>query len=207
MTPRQIDRNKRQREIAQIALHVFATHGFETTSISQIAEACQIGKATIYEYFASKEELIMYALAVWGEQLEQDVKQLVGNIKDPIQRLYTYVDTLIERFLSDEPLVGLFFHLFPMLTKKEFRGHHTIREMFQGVHQFLTDVLLDGISQGTFSPKIARDVQKIAINMTAYLDGIILHYYASDGAFELKEQCHSFLDLWLTGNQGNTSTV
>ena len=61
MSPKIVDRDLRRREIAMAALEVFAEHGFEATSISQIAAAAGVGKGTIYLYFATKAELTVEA--------------------------------------------------------------------------------------------------------------------------------------------------
>lgn len=199
MTPRIVDREKKQEEIALKAMELFSEFGFETTSISQIAEALGIGKGTIYEYFSSKEQLIIHSIAVWTTLLEKEIEALVGDIPDPLERLHRYVDVLMDQFTGDERTLNLMVNLFALLTKKEFQGNHMLTHMFHGVHKFIIDILLDGIAQGIFSHKIARDVEKIAINITASLDGIAVHYYVSGSSFDLKEQCHSFLDYWLAG--------
>ncbi len=42
------------------AVRLFADKGFETTSIEDIAKEAGIGKATIYGYFANKDEIFLY---------------------------------------------------------------------------------------------------------------------------------------------------
>ncbi len=54
----QIRENKRQL-ILDTALELFAEHGFHTTSISKIAKRANISKGLIYNYFESKEELLV----------------------------------------------------------------------------------------------------------------------------------------------------
>jgi len=53
--------DKRQ-ELIETAIRLFAEHGFHATGIDRIAEAAQISKKTMYNYFRSKEELIVAAL-------------------------------------------------------------------------------------------------------------------------------------------------
>ena len=54
--------------------------------------------------------------------------------------------------------------------------------------------LLEGVSKGVFRPEIAKDAEKIAINLAAYLDGIALHHFMSKDFFDLKEQVDSYLE-------------
>lgn len=48
-------------ELERRALELFASQGFETTTIDDIAEAAGIGRRTFFRYFASKND------AVWGD--------------------------------------------------------------------------------------------------------------------------------------------
>ena len=86
--------------------------------------------------------------------------------------------------------------MFQMLlsVEKGLLGHDPIREMFEGFRKAIVDILLDGVEKGMFRPQIARDAEKIAINLTAYRDGIFLHYTMSKDLFDLQEQVDSYLD-------------
>jgi hypothetical protein len=73
-------------------------------------------------------------------------------------------------------------------------GHDLIREGFREFRKIITDILLEGVSKAIFRPEIAKDAEKIAINLAAYLDGIGLHYYMSKNYFDLKEQVDAYLE-------------
>lgn len=45
-------------KILNVALDLFSTQGYEATSVSQIAEAVGIRKASLYSHFASKQEIL-----------------------------------------------------------------------------------------------------------------------------------------------------
>lgn len=47
-----------KQEILEVSLELFSTQGFEATSVSQIAEAVGIRKASLYSHFASKQEIL-----------------------------------------------------------------------------------------------------------------------------------------------------
>ena len=56
--PKIVDKDQRKAEIARMAMEVFARTGFEKATIQEIAEEGGIGKGTIYQYFATKEEIL-----------------------------------------------------------------------------------------------------------------------------------------------------
>ena len=60
-----MEKGNTKKEILDVALDLFSTQGFEATSVSQIADAVGIRKASLYSHFAGKKEIL--------EVLTQDV--------------------------------------------------------------------------------------------------------------------------------------
>ncbi|HTU08983.1 MAG TPA: helix-turn-helix domain-containing protein, partial [Trebonia sp.] len=64
--------------IQQIALELFAEHGYERTSLREIAERLGVTKAALYYHFKSKEDIVrsftedyfdrLDALIAWGRE-------------------------------------------------------------------------------------------------------------------------------------------
>ncbi len=48
---------KKAHQILEGAAEIFDQHGFEGASVDMIAEAADVSKATLYKYFANKQEL------------------------------------------------------------------------------------------------------------------------------------------------------
>ena len=53
-----MEKGNTKQEILEMALDMFSVKGYEATSISQIAEAVGIRKASMYSHFASKQEIL-----------------------------------------------------------------------------------------------------------------------------------------------------
>ncbi|MBQ6455529.1 MAG: TetR/AcrR family transcriptional regulator, partial [Mogibacterium sp.] len=53
-----MDKGNTRDEILNIALDLFSVNGYEATSISQIADAVGIRKASLYSHFGSKQEIL-----------------------------------------------------------------------------------------------------------------------------------------------------
>ncbi len=84
MSPKKDDR--RQRILAR-AQEVFAREGFRSAEVKTIAEQAGVGKATIYKFFASKEDLL---LTIVEENLHRVRDIALGHLMasgDPLQRL------------------------------------------------------------------------------------------------------------------------
>ena len=53
-----MDRGNTKREILEASLDLFSVQGFEATSISQIASAVGIRKASLYSHFENKQAIL-----------------------------------------------------------------------------------------------------------------------------------------------------
>ena len=53
-----MEKSNTRDEILNIALELFSVNGYEATSISQLADAVGIRKASLYSHFASKQEIL-----------------------------------------------------------------------------------------------------------------------------------------------------
>jgi TetR/AcrR family transcriptional regulator, cholesterol catabolism regulator len=51
---------KRRHEIFHQVVDIFLKKGFQETSMREIAEAAGLGKSTLYDYFKTKEDILLY---------------------------------------------------------------------------------------------------------------------------------------------------
>jgi len=54
------EQEKRRHEIFHKVVHTFVKKGFQETSMREIAEAAGIGKSTLYDYFKTKDDILVY---------------------------------------------------------------------------------------------------------------------------------------------------
>ena len=96
------------RLIIQTAVDLMTQHGFEGTTMKQIARAANLGDATIYKYFPTKEKLV----SAYFEQAIGDALLQVGetpglqdfSLQESLQLL---IESLLEIMLADREFVGL----------------------------------------------------------------------------------------------------
>ena len=88
-------REQTRRKLLDTARALFYEHGIRATGVSQIAAQAGVTKMTLYQHFASKEELIVAGLreedAVWMGWLE-DARTWAGP--DTVRRLLSMFDLL-----------------------------------------------------------------------------------------------------------------
>ena len=87
--------------IIESATHLFLKHGYDKTSIRNIAEDIEYSPATIYLYFKDKDE-IFYVIHENAFQILDDLLRKHEVIKDPLERLHAIGKTYMQ-FAIDNP--------------------------------------------------------------------------------------------------------
>ena len=101
------DRKQRERQarlnlILDAGLASFSKHGYHNASMDSIAEEAELGKATLYYYFKSKDELLLAILkngiGVFFEHLEQ----ALSHKASPLEQI-KLISALSVRFFREHP--------------------------------------------------------------------------------------------------------
>jgi AcrR family transcriptional regulator len=75
------------RHIARVAARMFATQGYDATSVREIVEGAGVTKPTLYYYFRSKEGLAHALISVPLSDLVEQLRQIVNTERDPLRCL------------------------------------------------------------------------------------------------------------------------
>ncbi|HWL29056.1 MAG TPA: TetR/AcrR family transcriptional regulator [Burkholderiaceae bacterium] len=92
----------RRDAILSQALQVFREVGFDAASMSQIAGRVGGSKATLYNYFSSKEELLLDAMLHSADQHAQNVMELLEGTEGLPSQLHGFVQSLLTLINSPE---------------------------------------------------------------------------------------------------------
>ncbi len=79
--------------LVDVARMLFATTGFENTTMNDIALASQKGRRTLYTYFKSKEEVYFAVIESELFQLANKLKLVAKKTTSPDERLVEYIYT------------------------------------------------------------------------------------------------------------------
>jgi len=90
-----------RRQAQQVALELFTAHGYENTTLRQIADELGLNKASLYYYFASKEAILQSLFDERGTEAEQLVTWLHEQTRTP-DLLETAVLRWVGSFSADK---------------------------------------------------------------------------------------------------------
>src|SRR5690554_4956473 len=97
------NKTKTRRELMlDKALELFREVGFEAASMSQIAARVGGSKTTLYNYFSSKEELLLEALPTSAREYAEEVRNLLQQSEDLPTQLHRFVFSLLNLINAPE---------------------------------------------------------------------------------------------------------
>ena len=89
------EREARKQRILKGALEVFKTRGLEGATMDQIAQSSGFGKATLYYYFKSKEDVFSAILEDGWENIWESLEPIIadeGSPRDSYIKLLKKID-------------------------------------------------------------------------------------------------------------------
>lgn len=98
---------EKQQKIIKSAKKEFARAPIENVSIKNIVQDADIARGSFYQYFESKEDLLIYILKENSEELNNKLRNKLKEINGNIFELYVFLyDSMIEEFIdnSDQEL-------------------------------------------------------------------------------------------------------
>ena len=150
ISERQLEERKmRQNRILEGALSVFKEKGLEGATMDQIAQSSGFGKATLYYYFKSKEDVFSAILEDGWENIWESLEPIIADEGSPRDSFIKLLMKIAE-IAQERP--GLFEFLFnaPKTIKLDNQPWKEYQHRLYGVIQGLLE---DGVKEGEF-PKI-----------------------------------------------------
>jgi len=143
----------KQKLIMETAEKLFATNGYDATSIRDIATAGSFNSAMISYYFGSKEQLMEGILVYRTTKLETVVADMLLKLTDPLEKLLA-----MNRFYIQKVLQHKYFYLLIFQIQSLPEKHILIRNFYNTLRyknfQLLNDLIKDGQEMGVFKKEI-----------------------------------------------------
>ena len=145
--------NDKQLQIIDTAEKLFAIHGYNGTSVRDIAEDAGVNVAMISYYFGSKEKLME---AVFGERTRHIIVTIESLLKDerltPLEKVYALVDDYIGRVLQKQQFFKIM--LVEQMLEKNPIVTASLHEMKKRNGEFIEKLIKDGQNKKSFKKNI-----------------------------------------------------
>ena len=102
-------RSLRKKSILEGALKVFKVHGIEKTTMDEIAHESGFGKATLYYYFASKDEVFIAIMEEGWKKLWEAIETKIVEELGPRKKFMGIIKKMADIVRDDRILYGFLF--------------------------------------------------------------------------------------------------
>jgi TetR/AcrR family fatty acid metabolism transcriptional regulator len=191
---------EKRREILKHAMIVFGSRGFQNATISEIARNAQVGDATIYEYFKSKEDMLLAIPAAVTEELVSEIGEHMMGIKGAFNKLRKFVWWYLNFFEKNPEYASIV--LLELKTSRTYistKAYQAARTFYQVLLEIIKEGLEDGEIRKEVNCYIARSLCVGAI------EHITIRWLLKDKKYSLTQYCDELTDLLIKAlkNEGS----
>ncbi len=171
--------------LIQAAIRVFSQRGFHATKMQDIADAADVGKGTLYEYFSAKEELFLAVYRSWMDAYEAAMEEAARSSIDPVSKADALIDTTIDFYEHHAEHAAILLEFWAhALRSEDAQFIDRIREMKKKLSDLGVRVTKQLISLKAFNDV---DVQSFARLELGISDGIFLQWVLDGKAYSLRD--------------------
>ncbi|MFD9705473.1 TetR/AcrR family transcriptional regulator [Lentzea sp. NPDC059081] len=156
-----------EQKIIDAAVRLFASQGYDATSVQEIVQAAEVTKGALYHYFRSKDDLLfeIYRLLITAQSADMDRIIALG-----LPAAETVREILVSLVVSTAERVdeaAVFVRELPRLGEERMTDFRTERRRY---HETFRAVIEKGQADGEFGSAVPADtVVRIAVGVVNQL--------------------------------------
>ena len=182
--------SEKKREILTSAIKVIGERGFQNATIAEIAKNARMGDATIYEYFKSKEDLLLAIPVEVTKELIPQIEDHMMGIKGAFNKLRKFIWWYLN-FFEKNPEYGSIV----LLELKTSRAYIST-QAYQGARTFY-QVILDIIKEGQEEGVIKKETNLYLARSLCVgaIEHISIRWLLKDKKYSLTQYADELIDL------------
>lgn len=185
--------NPRRQIITQVAQNIFSRYGLLKTTVDEIAKAARMGKASLYHYFQSKEDIFKEVVEHENKFLKEKIREAIINENTPQKKMKIYILKKME-YLKE--LVNI-----DSVLKDKYLEHYAfienIREKNRREELFtIREILQDGEDKGIFD---INDIELTAFTIASALKSLEYPWSVNIPFSEIELNIDKLLEILFNG--------
>ncbi len=132
--------NTRER-IVDTASRLFYTQGYNSTGINQVIEEAGVAKASLYQHFPSKEDLLIEYLKVTAAETHKMLRNAAGKEKTTRNKLLSVFDFLVKQMKQSEFNGCNFLNIAAEVPKSNSSVRAVIKKQKNQVRELFAEIL------------------------------------------------------------------
>lgn len=190
---------EKRHQIIEAAVRVFARSGYSNAVVADIALEARIGKGTVYEYFASKEDLF-FAVFEWFQKMTAKAATvgIDSSGEAAAERLKILNDNLMGLWdeIKDVYVLVMEFWAASSSTHMRQRFKDAFKHIYDQYRHIVSALIREGINSGEFRADVKPE--SVAAALVGTWDALFLQAWFDD-RFDPAATAKDFLDTVLRG--------
>lgn len=194
--------------ILDAALRTFVQRGYPQTKVAEIASEAGVAEGTLYNYFPSKEDLLLALFDEKWSRIIDDIKKKIISVDNPNDQLKAIFSTVVKLFKKNRHLAELF--MIDIKQSSIFLNNYTINRVVEFI-DIIEEILKEGKRKGIYRKDLDTRVAKMVIFGAA--QGILLSWVLSESKavrnktfrFSLLRAARTLKEIFKSGLVGETS--
>jgi AcrR family transcriptional regulator len=177
--------------IFECAVALFASRGYDATTMEDIGECADVARATVFNYFSRKEDLVDEWFVRRGAEVAEILAEAEQETTDTANRLRRAF-RVVAGFYEDDPTTGR------AIMRASLSSGGPLRAYTSASPDRLADTLRLGQQRGDISPDV-DPVRAGLLIFDGYLGVVYRWVNDDDGRYALEENLMAMLELILAG--------
>jgi AcrR family transcriptional regulator len=179
--------------IIQVAQKIFSRYGLIKTTVDEIAKAARMGRASLYHYFKSKEDIFREVVEEENQFLKEKIQEAINKEDTPQKKIRAYVMTRM-KYLNE--LANIHSAL-----KDDYLDHYAfiekIREIsFRKEIETIQAILKEGEKKGVFT---IHDIELTSFAIISALKGLEYPWSVEKPLPEVEENIDKLMEILFNG--------
>ncbi|CCQ92577.1 putative Transcriptional regulator, TetR family [[Clostridium] ultunense Esp] len=150
--PKIVDYESKKQEIIEKARIVFAKRGYHNTNLSHISKKCGIGRTTLYQYFANKDEIFYHTMGSTLEEIKSQVNVIVLDEQLTfVEKLKEIIHKLTEEQKHNNTFI-LLLEVWLVLKRENNETLEKLKEYTRELKRILEELIKEAINAKEIKP-------------------------------------------------------
>jgi AcrR family transcriptional regulator len=158
------EQQRRRKEIFDASVHLFLEKGFSQTSLREIAEAAGIGKSTLYDYFRSKDEILVSYFESEIQKITDRAQEIARQELSISEKLRQIMQMHLEYLIANK---NFYLKLMVASQTLSLGSQEKIQAKRHGYQDMLRALIEEGIGTGELRPVNSLLAARSVFNLLA----------------------------------------
>ena len=184
---------EKKKIITKVAQNIFSKYGLVKTTVDEIAKAARMGRASLYHYFKSKEDIFKEVVEKENRYMKEKIREAIINEDTPQKKMKVYIFKKME-YLKElanihSALKDDYLEHYAFIEK--IREKNTREELFT-----VREILQEGEDKGFFQ---INDIELTAFAIVSALKGLEFPWSINISFPEIESNIDKLLEILFNG--------